>query len=120
MDTLDTVDLTTAHVRLTRDLRDAASVLGEEEARFLADIFETKQRERIINGNRVIALEKDGEPNSLLSHFHTLDETMERQIGAALKKRVTSPGALATRSGRPWARASSPSARRAVSAPRRS
>ena len=83
---LENQDLTVAHVRLTRDMRAAAEVMGADEARFMVDLFETKQRERIRNNNRVKALEKEGEPTSLLSHFLALDKAMEAQIGAALQK----------------------------------
>jgi hypothetical protein len=79
-------ELTTASVRLTRDLREAAELLEAEEARFLVDMFETKQRDRIRNGNRLKALEKSGEPHRLLSHFQDIDRVMEGQIAAAFGK----------------------------------
>lgn len=86
MHTETNADLTTATVRLTRDMREAAKTMGAEEARFMVDMFETKQRDRIRNGNRLIALRKGDEPSSLLSHFQEIDRTMEQQIGAALTK----------------------------------
>lgn len=79
-------DLSVATVKLSKDLRLAAAEMGPDEARFLADMFETRQRERIRNGNRLIALEKAGEPIGLISHFQSIDMEMERQLGAALKK----------------------------------
>ena len=81
-------DLSTATIRLTKDLRDASERMGEQEARILVDIFETTQRDRIRQGNRISALAKAGEPNSVLVHFAAIQRTMEAQIGGALNRYV--------------------------------
>ncbi len=80
------IEVTTASVRLSRDLAKASTTLGIGEARILADMFETTQQQRIRRGNQVKALEKSEEPNSVLRHFFGIEEALEAQIGRALKK----------------------------------
>ena len=60
------LEVTTATVRLSRDLAGASTTLGIGEARILADMFETTQQQRIRRGNQVKALEKSEEPHSVL------------------------------------------------------
>lgn len=72
--------------RLTRDLRDAAITLSDDEARFLVDAYYTMQDSRKRSGNQVLALEKSGEPHTLLTWFAEQNSTLENQIKGALDK----------------------------------
>jgi hypothetical protein len=74
-----------AHVeKLSRDLRDAAYTLSDEEARFLVDAYYIVQEDRKRSGNQVRAMED--EPHQLLTWFFEQNRIMEQQVKAALDR----------------------------------
>lgn len=75
--------------RLTRDLRNAARTLSDDEARFLVDAYYAMQRDRIRAGHQVrtLAEEKDGkptEPHDVMNWLAGQRETLEKQVARAL------------------------------------
>lgn len=70
--------------RLTRDLKVGALSLGDNEARFLVDSYYTIQDDRKRSKSQLTALEKAGEPNSVIQWFYDQNETLEEQIKLAL------------------------------------
>ena len=68
-------------VRLTRDLRDAAAQLGDDEARFLVDFYYTWQEARKRANNIVRASD---EPHSIVSWLANNTKTVEQLIKGSL------------------------------------
>ncbi len=81
----DELGLRVAMSKLSKELRAMAREgMSENEARMLVDAFETTQRERIRNSNRVNQLTKDGEPALVLKHFASMQAQLEKGIGVSL------------------------------------
>lgn len=72
--------------RLSRDLREAATTLSDDEARFLVDAYYSMQEDRKRSDNQVRALSESGEPNRVLEWFATQSGTLEKQVAAALDR----------------------------------
>lgn len=70
--------------RLSRDLKEAATKMTDEEARFLVDNYYIMQKNRIRTNNQVKALEKTAEPNSTLLWIAEESLVLEKQIAHAL------------------------------------
>ena len=70
--------------KLSRDIKQAATVLGRDEARFLVDAYYIIQEDRKRSFNQERALEADGEPHSIISWFANQSEMLEKQISKAL------------------------------------
>lgn len=79
-------ELTVQDVRLSTDLRRAASRLTPTEAKILCRMFDQTQRARIRFQNQIAAAERDGSPASVLNHFYGIQIALEGQIAAAMKK----------------------------------
>lgn len=73
-------------VRMTRDIRAAAATLSDEEARFLVDAYYAMQKDRIGQGNAMIAAAKQDEPHAVLAWLKDQSTTLEGQIKGALDK----------------------------------
>jgi hypothetical protein len=70
--------------RLTRDMRDAARVLSDDEARFLVDAYYAMQGDRIRAGNQLRALSESAEPNSVMQWLGDQRLSLEKQVARAL------------------------------------
>src|SRR4029077_2531241 len=70
--------------RLQRDLRYASIALGDEEARFLVDTYYIVQEDRKRSSSQKRELEKESEPNEVISWFAKYNSTLEEEIKAAL------------------------------------
>jgi len=72
--------------RLTRDLRDAAALLSDREARFLVDYYYIIQEDRKRSGNQVKSMEDSEEPHVLISFFFSQHKMIENQLKYALDR----------------------------------
>ena len=78
-------------IRLTRDVRKAATTLSDSEARYLVDQYYTLQKYRIRADNQVRSLtkpneeEQPAEPHETVSFFAAQFETLENSIKSALE-----------------------------------
>src|SRR5262245_48379919 len=72
--------------RLSRDLRNAAITLSDEEARFLVDAYYIIQEDRKRSKNQERSLDKEEEPHELLTWFARQNVTLEGQLKAALER----------------------------------
>jgi Transposase IS116/IS110/IS902 family len=70
--------------RLSRDLKDAAYTLSDEEARFLVDAYYIVQEDRKRSGNQVRSM--DQEPHLLLAWFFDQNRILEQQVKSALDR----------------------------------
>jgi hypothetical protein len=70
--------------RLPADLRQAASSLGEGEARFLVDTYYQLQDFRKATGNQRRSLTESAEPHETISFFYGQFDALEKQIKGAL------------------------------------
>lgn len=70
--------------KLTRDLRDAARTLSDDEARFLVDAYYAMQRDRIRVGHQERQLTASGEPHDVMSWLMDQRESLEQQVRRAL------------------------------------
>jgi hypothetical protein len=70
--------------RLTRDLRNAATRLTTDEARFLVDAYYAMQKDRMRASHQERTLDQGGEPHLVMSWLLGQRETLERQIARAL------------------------------------
>ena len=80
----DALSLEIVIKRLNKELRKLAKEMSEREARLICDSFETLQRERIRNSNRVKQMVKSKEPCEVLTHITMLMERLEKEMGAVL------------------------------------
>ena len=71
--------------RLTRDLRNSAKTLGDDDVRFLVDAYYAEQKSRIRAGNQTKALAKAEEPHALTSWLQAQHGTLEQQIQRAMQ-----------------------------------
>lgn len=70
--------------RLTKDLREAATILSDREARFLVDRYYLVQKNRIASGNQLKKFEELGSPNSMIMWFHEQENILETTLKNAL------------------------------------
>jgi hypothetical protein len=71
-------------IKLTKDMRKAASTLTAREARYLVDSYYQMQGERKRAGNQISSLTKSGEPHATLEWLSTNSGALEKQIAGAL------------------------------------
>jgi hypothetical protein len=81
--TPDGPDLTPI-ARLTRDLKSAARLLTDAEARFVVDAYYAMQEDRIRAAHQMRTLGEGGEPNSLMVWLLDQRESLEKQVARAL------------------------------------
>lgn len=72
--------------RLSRDLREAAVTLTDDEARFLVDSYYMMQDARLRADGQLRALGESEEPNSVLSWLGEQNRTLENQVKGALDR----------------------------------
>lgn len=72
--------------RLTKDIKEAVSSVGIDEARFLVDTYYQIQHERITAAARIRALSGEEEPHALMNWLFKQFETLENQIKLSLDK----------------------------------
>jgi hypothetical protein len=87
MNASDNSDLTLDPIaKLTKDLRTAAAVLSDTEARYLVDLYYQIQGVRIAAGNQVSAMTKANEPALLIAFEQTNMAAIEKHLQYALRK----------------------------------
>lgn len=70
--------------RLSRDLKQAAATLSQDEARYLVDSYYQMQDDRKRADSQVTALDKSDEPHEVLAWLGGNTEMLERNIKSAL------------------------------------
>lgn len=70
--------------KLTKDERDASTLLSKDEARFLVDAYYQMQDNRIRTDGQVRSMSKAGEPHTTLQWLADMNRTLEAQIKIAL------------------------------------
>jgi len=83
METVTEVDLSPV-IKLSRDIKSAAIVLSDTEARFLVDAYYIMQENRKRSFNQVRALGESEEPNQVIQWLADQSSTLEKQIKNAL------------------------------------
>lgn len=73
-------------IKLNKDLKTAATIMTDDEARYLVDAYYQMQDNRIIADNQVRATQKTGEPNAVIGWLADQNGTLETQIKNALDK----------------------------------
>ena len=71
-------------IRLNKDLRNAAKLMGRNEARYLVDTYYQIQKFRIASEAQIRTLEENHEPNALLAWVHGNTTSTENGIRSAL------------------------------------
>lgn len=71
-----------AVVRLSKDLREASRTITAQEARFLVDSYYALQKQRIAQGNRQRAMQR--EPHTVIQWFAKNALFLEKQVQASL------------------------------------
>jgi hypothetical protein len=71
---------------MSKDLLKAATILSDDEARFLVDYYYITQEDRKRAGNQVRALDKAEEPHLVLSWLFEQSDTLEAQVKRAIEK----------------------------------
>ncbi len=82
-DDVDAID-TPASRRLTRDMKDAARRLSDQEARYLVDLYYTWQENRIRAAHQQRALAAAGEPGSVFQHVLDESSHLEQRVKRVL------------------------------------
>ena len=77
------LDLTPV-IRLTKDLKNAARTLSDDEARFLVDAYYSMQEDRIRAAHQHRTLAESGEPADVMSWLLDQREILEKQVARAL------------------------------------
>jgi hypothetical protein len=77
-------DFSTAVRRLTRELRSAAAVLGDDAARYLVDTYYDMQHDRIRAAAQIRQVAEGEPPNAVLDWLGGSFETLEEGIKSAL------------------------------------
>lgn len=72
--------------RMSRDIRAAANVLSDQEARFLVDAYYQMQEDRIRSAHRRRQMDESKEPNLVIGWLEEQSTTLESQIRGALDK----------------------------------
>lgn len=78
--------------RLSKDLKEAAVTLSDDEARFLVDAYYLMQEQRIRTNNQIRALTESEEPHDVLRWLASQSETLENQVRRALASYVDHRG----------------------------
>lgn len=73
-------------LRLSRDLRDAAVTLSDDEVRYLVDGYYLMQENRKRADNQLRALSESGEPSAVLSWLGEQSRVLENQVKTALDR----------------------------------
>lgn len=78
--------------KLNRDVRNAASTLNHQEARYLVDLYYQMQHNRIVSNNqqRILNESDEKEPHETIAFFGVQYEKVENEIKSVLKKYVES------------------------------
>jgi len=71
-----------ARVKMSKDLKAAATTLGDQEARYLVDAYYIMQDQRIRTGGQIRAMA--AEPNAILGWVNDQADGLEDQVKAAL------------------------------------
>jgi hypothetical protein len=71
--------------RLSRDLKKAAAILSDREARFLVDSYYIMQEARKRSDNQIRSMEEE-EPHEILTWFATQSDLLERDLRGALAR----------------------------------
>ena len=71
-------------VKLTRDMKNAASTLKKPEVRFLVEAYYRMQEQRIRFAHQMRTMKEFGEPNTLLDWMYKQAQTLEKQVAGAL------------------------------------
>ena len=77
------LDLTPV-IRLTKDLKNAARTLSDDEARFLVDAYYAMQDDRIRAAHQHRSLTESGEPADVMTWLLDQREILEKQVARAL------------------------------------
>ncbi len=72
--------------RLSRDLRQAAITLSEQEVRYLVDYYYIMQEDRKRADNQVRALGEEAEPHAVISWVSANSGVLERSVKSVLEK----------------------------------
>lgn len=72
--------------KLKKDIKEAAKVLSDDEARFLVDSYYQMQDNRIRSDGQIRSMDKSGEPNQVLGWLSDQNTTLENNIKSALDK----------------------------------
>lgn len=70
--------------KLSKDIKNAAKILTEKEARYLVDTYYQIQENRKGTANQCRSMDEAGEPHDVLAWLLQNDETLENQIKKAL------------------------------------
>lgn len=81
--------------RLTKDLKEAAITLSDDEARFLVDAYYAMQENRKRTDNQVRALSTSGEPHAVIAWLAEQDHRLEKQVARALNAYIEHRGPAA-------------------------
>lgn len=84
--------------KLTKELREASTLMDREQARLLVDLYYRWQEHRIALGNQSRSLAEASKPTDVLDHFFSQVQTLEKQMINVLDKWT-----MSTEAGR-WAR----------------
>ena len=69
---------------LSRDIREAATMLSRQEVRFLVDYYYQTQEDRKRGSNQVRSVEETGEPHKVLDWLASNTNILEKNIATAL------------------------------------
>lgn len=75
--------------RLSRDLRQMAERMSDEEARLTVDAYYAMQGQRIAADNQMRSLGNDGEPVAILDYLGEQSRVLENQVKGALNRYAT-------------------------------
>ena len=85
------LDLTPV-IRLTKDLKNAARTLSDDEARFLVDAYYAMQDDRIRAAHQHRSLTESGEPADVMTWLLDQREILEKQVARALVEHLITYG----------------------------
>ena len=83
------MELTPLH-KMSRDIKEAARLLSDTEARYLVDTYYQMQDDRIRANARVRSMVEAGEPNDVIEWLAEQSQLLENQIKLCLKRYVES------------------------------
>jgi len=70
--------------KLTKDIKEAAYILSDNEARFLVDAYYIMQENRKRSDNQIRSMLESGEPNEVLQWLAEQNRSLENQVKRAL------------------------------------
>lgn len=71
-------------MKMSKDIKQAAATLSNQEARYLVDTYYQMQDNRLRDNNQIRALRESGEPHEVLHWLAEQDSFLEKQIKGAL------------------------------------